>query len=57
MALAANTLATSCPLRLLLLPPLWLTHIKQRNGRIYISGCSEGYSPVVVLRRWPPCVG
>ncbi len=35
-----------------LLPPqLWLTHIEQRNGRLYISGCSEGYSPVVVLRR------
>ncbi|RLR17749.1 hypothetical protein D8L93_06750, partial [Sodalis-like symbiont of Bactericera trigonica] len=35
-----------------LLPPqLWLTHIEQRNGRISISGCSEGYSPVVVLRR------
>lgn len=31
--------------------PLWLTHIEQRNGRLYISGCSEGYSPVVVLRR------
>lgn len=35
-----------------LLPPqLWLTEIEQRGDRLYISGCSEGYPPVVTLRR------
>ncbi|CRL46661.1 hypothetical protein SGGMMB4_05463 [Sodalis glossinidius str. 'morsitans'] len=44
--------ASVSPTLLALLPQqLWFTHIEQRNGRIYFSDCSEGYSPVVVLRR------
>ncbi|MFT4465275.1 MAG: PilN domain-containing protein [Sodalis sp. (in: enterobacteria)] len=35
----------------LLSPQLWLTEIEQRGDRLYISGCSEGYPPVVTLRR------
>lgn len=35
-----------------LLPPqLWLTHVAQRGGRLYIRGCSDGYPPIVMLQR------